>query len=85
MFNQAQVVPSADRKITIAGLIARINRKLGHNGERLCAARVGGRLESNVGRHYVLDMTRNVVIDTHVDLETLGRELRVLRPGESLG
>jgi transcriptional regulator of NAD metabolism len=84
MSNQTQVVaPSPDRKIT--SLIARINRKLGHNSERLCAARVGGRLESNVGRYYVLDVTRNVVIDTHVDLETLGRRLRILRPGEILG
>ena len=72
-------------KITVAGLTARINRKIAHNGQRLCAARVGGRLESNVGRYYVLDVTRNVVIDTHVDLETLGRRLRVIWPGEILG
>jgi hypothetical protein len=71
-------------KITVAGLTARINRKIAHNGQRLCAARVGGRLESNVGRYYVLDVTRNVVIDTHVDLETLGVRLGVLQSGENL-
>lgn len=63
-------------------LIKRINRKLASDWRRVCTARVGSRLESGVGRYYVLNTHRNDVVDTHVQLETLGRELGLLRDCE---
>ena len=54
--------------------IARINRKLAKNYQRLCTSR-SWRMEQNVGHYYVLDTYRNAVIQTHVDLEDLENDL----------
>jgi hypothetical protein len=69
--------------VTTRALIQRINRRLAREDEQLRASR-GWRLESNVGRYYVLDLTRNVVTRIHVDIEALGRKLTVLRAWERL-
>lgn len=57
--------------------IARINRQLAKRYEKLCASRRGSRLEHNVGEYYVLDTYRNAVIQTHIDVDELEKELRV--------
>jgi hypothetical protein len=72
------------QNITECALIQRINRKLKPDWKQLRTARIGGRLESNVGRYYVLDIYRNTVVETHVDPEYLGRELAVLAPCQTV-
>jgi len=65
-------------------LIGRINRRLDRDYKKLYKSRPGSRLEANVGRFYVVDVWRNTVVDTHVDLESYGRELGVLAEWEQL-
>jgi hypothetical protein len=76
--------------VSARALIQRVNRKLTDEHQRLHVARLyrdssNRRWEnSNLGRYYVIDFYRNIIRDTHVDLEKLGRELRVLQPWEEL-
>ena len=66
--------------ITEAALIARIQRKLAHEDQRLRKSR--GRTDQfNLGEYYVYHWRDNFIIEKHVDLETLGRQLGVI--GES--
>lgn len=67
--------------VTVRATIARINRKLAHEGEQLRTAR-GDRSWSNLGNHYIVDVNRNFVVADHVEPEKLARELGVLRPWE---
>ena len=66
--------------VTLNALAKHINRKLAHEGERLCTAQseswCGG-----LGWHYIVDY-RNSVVAGHLDPEKLGRELGVLRASE---
>ena len=57
-------------KITERALFQRINRKLGHEDEKICTARLypGGYENVNLGRYYRIDMRANMLIDTHVGL-----------------
>lgn len=71
-------------KVTERALIARINRKLSHGGEKFCIARKGTQLHWNLGRYYVLDFYRNTVVNSHLDLESYGREIGALSELESL-
>jgi hypothetical protein len=72
--------------ITANTLIQRINRQLAHEGEKLCTARryPGGWEDTNLGRYFRLDTSRDAIIETHVDLETTGRDLGVLRSDEGV-
>jgi hypothetical protein len=69
--------------ITERALIGRINRRLS-DSERVRACPWGSRGIDTLGRHYLVDWHRNVVLDTHVDLEYLGRELGALADHERL-
>lgn len=68
-------------------LIKRINRVLAKKNQRLGTRR--GQMEgvprrfTDQWRYYVLDVPRNLLLG-HVDPETLGRELGVLKPHERL-
>jgi hypothetical protein len=70
-------------EITEGALTQRINRKLRRNRQRLCAVRGAG-AESNLGYHVILDTNRNVITETQVNLENLGRRLGVMEPWEAL-
>jgi hypothetical protein len=37
-----------------------------------------------LGRYYIVDLYHNLVVDTYVDIEQLGREIGVLAEWESL-
>jgi hypothetical protein len=64
-------------------LAQRISRALEKQGEKLMATRgEGARME--LGDFYVIDVSRNFVTAKDVDLESLGRELGVLKPYEAL-
>lgn len=64
-------------------LIARINRRLAKDDEMLRTLR-GERDRHNLGDHYVVDVTRNLVVRKYVDLVDLGREIGALRGWERL-
>ena len=70
-------------------LIARINRKLAKQGEQLRRARAtrdGNHLipDNNLGWYFIIDVNRNFIVHTHIDLELLGRELDALANWEKL-
>ena len=69
--------------ITMHAVIARINRKLRHDDEKLQKSR-GSRFIVDVGRYYVRDLHTNFINAMHVDPATLGRELGVLRDWEAI-
>jgi hypothetical protein len=64
-------------------LILRINRKL-HADDRVLRTTRGARAVKEWGRHHVRDWRLNIVVDDHVDVADLGRELGVLREWETL-
>jgi hypothetical protein len=70
-------VPVSER-----ALLQRINRKLEPKHQRIMKAR--GRAVSQCGEFYKLDTYGNSVRETHISLEKIGRELKVLAPWESL-
>lgn len=55
--------------------IARINRQLAKQYHKLRTSR-SWREKSNLGDYYVIDAYRNAVIDHHVDLDFLEKELQ---------
>lgn len=63
-------------------LVARINRALAKQYKKLRRCRMGTQAFNNLGAYYLLD--GNTVIDTHVNIEALGRKLNVLGDGETL-
>jgi hypothetical protein len=80
-------------KVSERALVARVNRVLKREEQKLRTARglwysSGGcqhwQENPDLGRYYRINTDRNVVIDTHVDLEVLGRELGVLGRWEQL-
>jgi hypothetical protein len=60
-------------------LIARINRKLAHDDDRMLRTTRTKRAHAELGEHYIVSATGGIVA-TNVDVENLGRELGVLRP-----
>lgn len=69
--------------VTLCAVIRRINRKLAHDGRRLRTTR-GNRWRSSLRNYYVVDVERNAIVQTHVNVEKLGRELDVLYGWERL-
>ena len=66
--------------VSLRALIARVNRKLRPDDERLKTAR--GRARSSVGDHYIVNFKRNWIVSKDVDPEAVGRELGVLEKWE---
>jgi hypothetical protein len=66
---------------TQRAVIQRINRKLAHKYEKLCKSR-GWRELQNLGDYHVIDCYRNAVINSHVKIEELARELGVMADHE---
>ena len=63
--------------------MARINRKLAREGQRLHETRANSRRLNDLGYFYIVDDS-NYVVAYRVELEELGREERVLRDGDSV-
>jgi hypothetical protein len=70
--------------VTERSVIQRINRRLSAKRERLCSLRPNARGISDLGRYYVLDVYRNAVVTTHINLEAFARELGALSGHEKL-
>jgi hypothetical protein len=83
--------PKAVTKVPISerALFQRINRRLKKDGRALQTARgfsdgTYWHENTNLGRYYIVDVRRNFVVNHHLDLQELGRELEVLSPWEEL-
>jgi hypothetical protein len=63
--------------ITKRALLQRINRQLNKDLEQVKAYR-------NRDDFYHIDLKRKAIIAEHVDIEDLGREMKVLQPWEAL-
>jgi hypothetical protein len=74
---QAEGIPVQTR-----ALLARVNRHLVKQGEVLRATRGEGIARQEFGAYYRLDTHNNLVVDKHVDLEELARQLGALKPYE---
>jgi hypothetical protein len=69
--------------VTERALLVRVNRKLTKEGqERLKATK--GKARETLGDYYLLDLRRNQVKATHVQLEPYARKLGVLELYEAL-
>ena len=64
-------------------LMQRINRIL-KNDMRQLKKTHGKRTRRDVGDYYILDYNRNIIKETFVDIEKLGRRLKVLNTNEHL-
>ena len=72
------------RKVSETALALRIHRKLLTRGERLRRCPRGSRSFQDLGRWYTVDLERNALILSNVDLERLGRKLGALDLDEIL-
>lgn len=75
------------RQVSTRALYQRINRRLRKENKQLCTARFwrDGNREyenSDLGRYYVLDVYRNMIVVTHVRLGAYTGELGLLQPEE---
>ena len=61
-----------------------INRKLAKDDRKLHTARPGTMAEREYGQYYTVDLTRNQCVSANVDIEDLGRKLKVLQGWEEL-
>ena len=66
--------------VTHQTLILRIRRALQARGRDLRLTR-GGERQRLLGRYFIIDGKR--VVEHHVDIEKLARELKLLRPWET--
>lgn len=73
--------------VSECALFARINRILSKKDdpEALHRCRIDGRGFSDLGRYYIIDVSRNTIVRSHCDIEDLGTELGALRPSEACG
>ena len=69
--------------VSLTALVARINRKLRKQGEKLRRAYTES-AQQEVGHYFVVDLNRNRIVNTDVDPEQFARELEVLQPWEAL-
>lgn len=73
--------------VTERGVVQRINRKFqndDHAPARMLKKTKGARAVIEFGFFYVLDPRRNLIVDHHVDPESLARELGCLADWEYL-
>ncbi len=68
--------------LTTNALIQRLNRKLKPSGRRLRKTRP--RWRSSLGEFYIHDLDRNFVEQSHVNIEWMAREEKVMAKHEAL-
>jgi hypothetical protein len=68
-------------KVSPRALARRINRKLAKEDRQMRKNRVW---DHNLGDYYVVEVSCNFIVGTHIDPEDLGRELGVLHEREAL-
>lgn len=65
-------------------MMARINRRLAKEGQKLCKTPPQSRWFNDLGAFHIVNENQNVIEAQHVDLEELAKELGTLKPGEVL-
>lgn len=75
---------SQQTPVTQRALLARVNRKLAADGQRMKQARQGTRAHQDLGDFYVIDLSRNALEASHCDLETWARDMGAMAPYERL-
>lgn len=70
------------KPVSERALLARINRKLNDGGRKLCRSKPSDKSHETLGRFYLAD--EHSVLEAHVDLVKLGRELGCLKDSETL-
>jgi hypothetical protein len=65
-------------------VVQRISRKLRPDMQMLRKARSAGIGQYDLGQYYVIDFSRNWVVERAVDVEDLARELELLEPWEAV-
>ena len=71
--------------ISERALIQRINRYLEkEEGQLLRTSRGNSRWHHDLGRYYIIDIHKNLIVSTHQDLENLGKDLKVMSKHETL-
>jgi len=75
---EVQSVPVSER-----ALITRINRRLSHKGQILKTTR-GAQAKADLGKYYVADVERNIMMFHHVNLVPLARELGAMQAWEAI-
>lgn len=63
--------------VSVRALVQRINRRQAREQQAIKACR-SSRWESSLGHYYRWCKSRQRILETHVNLETLGRQLAVL-------
>lgn len=73
-------------RVTTRALMRRINEKLAKHAQRLdqCAKWRERAPLPMLGEFYIIDLNLNMLVQGHVNVEALGRELGVLAVGEVL-
>lgn len=56
-------------------LLARVNRRLSHIDQRVRCCPEASSGFAELGRHYLVDINRNFVLEKHVDLQGLAQQL----------
>lgn len=69
--------------VTRQRVVERINTRLVKQGQH-CRQSQSARARGLLGAVFLVDLETNEVLDRHVDLEALARELGVLRPPEQI-
>ena len=69
--------------VTMRAIVQRINRALEPNDQVLRKVR-GARAEQELGEYYVLNFSRNYIVEKDVDPEMLARSLGVLSDAEAV-
>jgi len=69
--------------VTERALVQRLNRSLAADGMQLKKT-VGARAFATLGDYYVVDISRNFVVEKEIDIESLGRKRKVLAEWEVL-
>jgi hypothetical protein len=67
--------------VSMRAVIARVNRALKPNDEKLKVTR-GDRWRHELGDYYVVNWSRNWIVNKQVDPEEMARELKVLQEWE---
>ena len=72
------------RKVSVSerALLQRINRKL--VGDQECVKKSRGAATQDLGDYYRLDLQKNSVVESDVDIDVMGRKLGVLHEFEVL-
>ena len=79
--------------VTRSALLRRINRRLGAQNEEAIAAGTAQRLSAcsrtspswhTLGDYHLMNIGHKIVVETHVDIEALGRQIGAMLEYESL-